>query len=82
MVCCFFQLTIQASDQGVPPRTANTVATIDISTDQNFPVFDKSEYTVEFPENTQVGATIARVAASDQDVRKSAFPSFDCYHHK
>jgi protocadherin Fat 4 len=62
-----YELSIRASDKGVPPKTVDVTGSIDITTDQNFPEFEQSEYTVEFPENTAVGATIARVRATDQD---------------
>ncbi len=65
------QIQVQASDRGIPPKTATTPVYISISRDQNFPVFNESEYNVNLPENTEAGTTVATVVASDKDVSKS-----------
>ncbi len=63
-----FQVEVRASDHGIPPRTATARARIRITRDQNFPVFNQTEYTVRLPENTPVRTRIITVGASDKDV--------------
>lgn len=62
------QIQVQAADNGVPAKTATTQVYISISRDQNFPVFNQSEYNVNLQENTPTGTTVATVHASDKDV--------------
>ena len=62
------QLTVRASDQGVPPKTSTATATITVTTDENFPVFDQAEYSESFPVDTAEGTPIATVHATDSDV--------------
>lgn len=61
-------MTVQASDQGVPPKTVETTVGITVTTDQNLPTFIQSEYNADLRESERIGATVARVNANDLDV--------------
>ena len=69
MLCC--QLTVQASDGGVPPRRQQVKVTVTISTDKNLPSFDKDSYIANMTEDQQIGASVIQVTALDEDVSKT-----------
>ena len=62
------QLTVRASDMGVPPRTADVSVSMTVTTDQNLPTFIQNEYNADLRENERVGTEVARVNANDLDV--------------
>lgn len=62
------QIQVQASDQGIPPRTADVTVTVTISQDENIPTFTETEYDTEIVQETPVGSRIIAVEASDKDV--------------
>ncbi|CAK8687619.1 unnamed protein product [Clavelina lepadiformis] len=67
-----FELTITATDQGVPPR--NTSATLSISVadeNDNPPRFRQKNYIFRIEENAEVGKYVGRVVADDADVEKT-----------
>ena len=57
-----------ARDGGVPPLSVTETVSIQVSREQNTPMFEQSEYTLDLPEGTERGAMIQRVFASDPDV--------------
>lgn len=65
---CLLKITVQASDQGVPPRTADSVITVAVSQDQNIPVFDAQSYSSKLKADAKVGDVVAQVRATDKDV--------------
>ena len=67
-----YSLTIQASDQGSPPKTDQTTVRITI-TDVNdcAPQFSKKEYTVSILENIKPGTLVLTVSASDKDLGRN-----------
>ena len=69
LLCC--QLTVQASDGGVPPRRQQVKVTVTISTDKNLPSFDKDIYTANMTEDQPIGASVVQVTAFDEDVSKT-----------
>ncbi|BES92052.1 Cadherin domain [Nesidiocoris tenuis] len=74
-----YSLTIQAVDQGKPPKSA--IANLDICiTDfnDNAPVFisPSQNATIRIPENATVGSEIIRVEAIDKDIGQNAFVSY------
>ena len=64
-----YSLTIQASDQGSPPKTDQASVRITV-TDVNdcTPQFSKKEYTASIPEDTKPGQLVLTVSASDEDL--------------
>ncbi|CAB0015650.1 unnamed protein product [Nesidiocoris tenuis] len=74
-----YSLTIQAVDQGKPPKSA--IANLDICiTDfnDNAPVFisPPQNATIRIPENATVGSEIIQVEAIDKDIGQNAFVSY------
>ena len=65
------QLTVQAIDGGVPPRSQQVKVTVTISTDKNLPSFDKDSYATNMTEDQSMGASVVQVTASDEDVSKT-----------
>lgn len=68
-----YSLTIQASDQGSPPKTDQATVRITV-TDVNdcVPQFSKREYTAIIPEDIKPGQLVLTVSASDQDLGTNA----------
>ncbi|XP_067889067.1 protocadherin-16-like [Heterodontus francisci] len=63
-----YNLTISASDRGVPQRSAIVSAIITIQdVNDNAPVFNRTQYKVTVSESVAEGAEIVRVAAHDVD---------------
>ena len=64
-----YSLTIQASDQGSPPRTDRATVRITV-TDVNdcTPQFSKKEYTARIREDVRPGYLVLTVSASDEDL--------------
>ena len=63
------ELDIQATDNGIPPRSAVTIArvTINIFRNQNDPFFVPSNYVTTIPETTAIGSNVLTVSARDTD---------------
>ncbi|XP_041349529.1 cadherin-23-like [Gigantopelta aegis] len=66
----FYTVTARASDGGTPPKTIDTVLTININDiNDNAPVFGSTSYSVSLLETaTTAGASIITVAATDSDI--------------
>ncbi|XP_053713948.1 protocadherin-18-like isoform X2 [Synchiropus splendidus] len=63
-----YELQYTASDLGVPPRTGTTLLKISVAdSNDNSPVFDKSSYVINLPENAPVGTLIIDLNATDAD---------------
>ncbi|KAI9538418.1 Protocadherin-18 [Dissostichus eleginoides] len=63
-----YELKYTASDRGVPPRTGSTLLKISVSdSNDNSPIFDKSSYVINLPENAPVGTLIIDLNATDAD---------------
>ena len=62
------QITVRASDGGIPPRTADIQGLITIRRNQNLTQFEQGEYLVRMAENADVGAAVVTVRATDKDV--------------
>jgi hypothetical protein len=69
VVIFVLQFTVQASDQRVPERTANTTVTVTVTKDRFSPQFVRTPYRTETTENTPSGAIIYSTEATDQDLR-------------
>ncbi|XP_072333668.1 protocadherin-16-like [Scyliorhinus torazame] len=63
-----YNLTIAASDRGIPQRSAVVYAIVTIQdVNDNPPVFNRTQYKVTVSESVAVGTEIVRVAAHDPD---------------
>ncbi|KAG7486538.1 protocadherin-18-like isoform X1 [Solea senegalensis] len=63
-----YELQYTASDRGVPPRTGSTLLKISVAdSNDNSPVFDKSSYVINLPENSPVGTLLIDMNATDLD---------------
>ncbi|XP_034542934.1 protocadherin-18a isoform X1 [Notolabrus celidotus] len=63
-----YELQYTASDRGVPPRTGSTLLKISVAdSNDNSPVFDKSSYVINLPENAPVGTLLIDLNATDAD---------------
>ncbi|KAM4809573.1 LOW QUALITY PROTEIN: protocadherin Fat 1 [Rhinophrynus dorsalis] len=63
-----YTLTIQAEDNGNPPRLNSTTVNIDVSdVNDNPPVFSKGNYSIIIQENKPVGFSILHLSVTDKD---------------
>ncbi|XP_034043526.1 protocadherin-18a isoform X2 [Thalassophryne amazonica] len=63
-----YELHYTASDRGVPSRTGSTLLKINIAdSNDNSPIFDKSSYVINLPENSPVGTMLIDLNATDAD---------------
>uniref|UniRef100_A0A3P8VS05 Protocadherin 18a n=1 Tax=Cynoglossus semilaevis TaxID=244447 RepID=A0A3P8VS05_CYNSE len=63
-----YELQYTASDKGLPARTGTTLLKINVAdSNDNSPVFDKSSYVINLPENAPVGSLIIDLNATDAD---------------
>ncbi|XP_075893071.1 protocadherin-18a isoform X2 [Nelusetta ayraudi] len=63
-----YELQYTASDRGVPPRTGSTLLKINVAdSNDNSPVFEKSSYVINLPENSPVGTLLIDLNATDAD---------------
>ncbi|XP_054840718.1 protocadherin gamma-B5-like isoform X5 [Eublepharis macularius] len=68
-----YNITITATDKGIPALSMQKTITVRISdVNDNPPVFEKSSYTAYVPENNPSGASIFRVKATDKDLDRNA----------
>ncbi|XP_060080745.1 protocadherin Fat 4-like, partial [Ylistrum balloti] len=63
-----FNLRIQVSDQGQPPRTNTTLARVAVRNNFQRPLFNETSYYRRIKETNVLGETILRVYAPDQDL--------------
>nr|XP_033799788.1 protocadherin Fat 1 isoform X2 [Geotrypetes seraphini] len=63
-----YTLTIQATDNGNPPRTNTTDVNIDVSDiNDNPPIFSKENYSVIIQENKPLGFSVLQLVVTDKD---------------
>ncbi|CAN8006312.1 unnamed protein product [Ixodes hexagonus] len=63
-----FTLKVRATDQGVPPKSTDTIVTVTITGDNQFsPVFTALSYQIIIPENEPVKSELLTVSATDAD---------------
>uniref|UniRef100_A0A8C3XED6 FAT atypical cadherin 1 n=1 Tax=Cyanoderma ruficeps TaxID=181631 RepID=A0A8C3XED6_9PASS len=63
-----YTLTVQASDNGSPPKINTTTVNIDVSdVNDNPPVFSKGNYSVIIQENKPVGFSVLQLVVTDRD---------------
>lgn len=64
----FYRLKVLAKDGGQPPKSGSVMINVTVlDTNDNFPVFESTEYIKSIPENLPVGSTIFKVTATDKD---------------
>uniref|UniRef100_A0ABI7X6D8 FAT atypical cadherin 1 n=1 Tax=Felis catus TaxID=9685 RepID=A0ABI7X6D8_FELCA len=72
-----YTLTVQASDNGSPPRVNTTTVNIDVSdVNDNAPVFSKGNYSVIIQENKPVGFSVLQLVVTDRDSSHNGPPFF------
>uniref|UniRef100_A0A8C5K818 FAT atypical cadherin 1 n=1 Tax=Jaculus jaculus TaxID=51337 RepID=A0A8C5K818_JACJA len=72
-----YTLTVQASDNGSPPRVNITTVNIDVSdVNDNAPVFSKGNYSVIVQENKPVGFSVLQLEVTDKDSSHNGPPFF------
>lgn len=72
-----YTLTVQASDNGSPPRVNTTTVNIDVSDiNDNAPVFSKGNYSVIIQENKPVGSSVLQLVVTDRDSSHNGPPFF------
>ncbi|XP_006741893.1 protocadherin Fat 1 [Leptonychotes weddellii] len=72
-----YTLTVQASDNGSPPRVNTTTVNIDVSdVNDNAPVFSKGNYSVIIQENKPVGFSVLQLVVTDKDSSHNGPPFF------
>ncbi|XP_060784124.1 cadherin EGF LAG seven-pass G-type receptor 1 isoform X2 [Neoarius graeffei] len=74
-VCSYYQLIVEANDQGRDPGPRSATATVHITVEDendNFPQFSEKRYVVQVPENVVVNSEIAQVKATDNDAGNNA----------
>ncbi|XP_045444888.1 protocadherin Fat 1 isoform X1 [Pipistrellus kuhlii] len=63
-----YTLTVQASDNGSPPRVNTTTVNIDVSdVNDNAPAFAQGNYSVIIQENKPVGFSVLQLVVTDRD---------------
>uniref|UniRef100_A0A3B3B7X8 Protocadherin 18a n=1 Tax=Oryzias melastigma TaxID=30732 RepID=A0A3B3B7X8_ORYME len=68
-----YELQYSAYDRGVPPRTGSTLLKISVTdSNDNSPVFEKSSYVINLPEDATVGTLLIDLNATDADEGKNA----------
>ncbi|XP_075412906.1 protocadherin Fat 1 isoform X2 [Tenrec ecaudatus] len=72
-----YTLTIQASDNGTPPRVNTTTVNIDVSdVNDNPPVFSRGNYSIIIQENKPVGFSVLQLVVTDRDSSHNGPPFF------
>lgn len=70
-LCNFFffllQLLVQAVNQGVAVQTATSTVNIQVTRNENAPVFPLSPYSVTVEDTKPLGSNITQVSATDAD---------------
>ncbi|MEE6478656.1 hypothetical protein FKM82_011931 [Ascaphus truei] len=71
--CSDYNITIKATDKGLPPLSTNkTIRLIISDVNDNPPIFEKANYIAYVPENNPPGISIHSVLASDLDLNKNS----------
>ncbi|XP_060630187.2 protocadherin gamma-A6-like isoform X5 [Anolis sagrei] len=78
-----FNITITATDHGIPSLSTTTVIALHVlDTNDNPPVFEKSEYTYYLIENNNRGSLIFSLRANDPDWEENARISYSIIEEK
>ena len=68
-----FEIRVVARDQGSPPLSSTaTVLLRVLDANDNSPEFYPQQYLVSVPEDTEVGASVVKVTATDEDEAQNA----------
>nr|XP_006001093.1 PREDICTED: protocadherin Fat 1 isoform X1 [Latimeria chalumnae]XP_014346958.1 PREDICTED: protocadherin Fat 1 isoform X1 [Latimeria chalumnae] len=72
-----YTLTVQASDNGNPPRLNTTTVNIDVSdVNDSPPVFSQANYSIIIQENRPVGSSVLQLIVTDKDSSHNGPPFF------
>uniref|UniRef100_A0A8C0XD75 Protocadherin Fat 1 n=1 Tax=Castor canadensis TaxID=51338 RepID=A0A8C0XD75_CASCN len=72
-----YTLTVQASDNGRPPRVNTTTVNIDVSdVNDNAPIFSKGNHSIIIQENKPVGFSVLQLVVTDKDSSHNGPPFF------
>ncbi|CAH6787250.1 Fat1 [Phodopus roborovskii] len=72
-----YTLTVQAADNGNPPRVNTTTVNIDVSDiNDNAPLFSRDNYSVIIQENKPVGFSVLKLVVTDKDSSHNGPPFF------
>ncbi|XP_041488205.1 protocadherin Fat 1 isoform X1 [Microtus oregoni] len=72
-----YTLTVQAADNGSPPRVNTTTVNIDVSdVNDNAPLFSRDNYSVIIQENKPVGVSVLKLVVTDKDSSHNGPPFF------
>ncbi|XP_048371502.1 protocadherin alpha-C2 [Sphaerodactylus townsendi] len=72
-----YNITITATDAGVPPLTSHRVIQVDVlDVNDNPPRFEEPQYSVYIPENNALGVSLCRTKAVDLDADENASVSY------
>ncbi|XP_069825342.1 protocadherin alpha-C2-like [Dendropsophus ebraccatus] len=75
--CSSYNITVTATDSGVPPLSSQKTLYVQISdVNDNPPVFEESSYSYYVLENNAPGVSLFSIKAIDQDVNENAFVSY------
>ncbi|CAN2390809.1 homophilic cell adhesion via plasma membrane adhesion molecules, partial [Pristimantis euphronides] len=75
--CSSYNITITATDSGVPPLSSQKTLYVQISdVNDNPPVFEDTSYSLYVLENNAPGVSLFSVKAMDLDVNENAFVSY------
>lgn len=74
----FYNLTIEAFDGGVPPKTGYLQVNINVlDENDNHPVFNQTDYQAFIWENTPILAPVCQVNAYDLDIDSNGFITYE-----
>ena len=62
-----YSMQVQACDKGVPPKCTEAEATVSITTDDNFPQFEQTQYDITLKEDSEITLSIVKLSAEDAD---------------
>ncbi|XP_049616876.1 cadherin EGF LAG seven-pass G-type receptor 1 isoform X5 [Syngnathus scovelli] len=71
----YYQLTVEADDQGKEPCPRRATATVHIIVEDendNYPQFSEKRYVVQIPENVAINTKVIQVEATDKDQGNNA----------
>lgn len=78
----FYNLTIEAFDGGVPPKTGYLQVNVNIlDENDNQPVFNQSDYQASVWENTPLSAPVCQVTAHDPDRDSNGLVTYEINQH-
>ncbi|XP_062333238.1 protocadherin Fat 1a isoform X1 [Osmerus eperlanus] len=70
-----YTLTVQAADNGSPPRTSSATVNIDVSdVNDNPPIFSQANYSLIIQENRPAGTSVLQLTVTDRDATHNGPP--------